>query len=88
MIFSSASYEEFSFDFSTVSAAPPGVSADRLKFAVSERHGRTCSLVCIYNKNKIMIIGEILYGTNTMTKNVWNLASRNITQKKIKFPCA
>ena len=56
MIFPSASHEEFSFDFSTVSAAPPGVSVDPCVFAVSERHGRTCSLVCIHDKNKIVFV--------------------------------
>ena len=31
----------------------------RLKFAVPERHGQTCSLVCIQNKNNIVIVWEI-----------------------------
>ena len=69
---SSASHEEFRFNFSTVSAAPPGVSDDRCKFAVSERHGRTYSFVCIHNKNKIIvfekycmvrIISQYIFGT-------------------------
>ena len=37
--FFAASHEEISFGFSTVSAAPPGVSVENLKFAVSEING-------------------------------------------------
>ena len=42
--------------FSTVSAALLGVSTDCLKFYVSERNGRTCSLVRIHEKNKKMVV--------------------------------
>ena len=58
MIFSSASHEEFSCNFLTVSAALSGVFADRLKFSVSERHGQTCSLVCIHDKINICLFDK------------------------------
>ena len=51
--------------FSTVSDAPPGVSADNLQFAVPKRHGITCSLVWIHYKNKISFAWEISYQYNT-----------------------
>ena len=48
----------------------------RLKFAISERHGRTCSLVSVHDKNKITISLEISYGTNNMTRKFWNSGAR------------
>ena len=68
--------------FSTVSAAAPGFSADRFKFAVPKRHGRTCSLVCINYKQKILLfeksrISTILVATGPqdptvyLTQSVW-----------------
>ena len=51
--------------FSTVSDAPPGVSADNLQFAVPKRHGITCSLFWIHYKNKISFAWEISYQYNT-----------------------
>ena len=39
-----------------VSADSPGVSYDRLNFAVYERRGQTCLLVCIQYKKKIIIV--------------------------------
>ena len=53
---SSAPHEEFSLDFSMVSAASPGVSDDCLKFDVYESHGQTCRLVYIQYKKEIMLV--------------------------------
>ena len=50
MIFYLTSHEEFSIKFSTVSDAPPSVSADPCVFDVPKRHGQTFSL--FFNKEK------------------------------------
>ena len=49
---------------------------------VYERHGWTCSLVCIHDENKIMIFWEILYVTNNIPRMFLNLARKNIWRKK------
>ena len=58
VVFYSVSLEEFIFGSSTVYADPPGVSADPYLFGVSERHGKTCSLVCIHNNNNKYLLDK------------------------------
>ena len=49
---------------------------------VSERHGQTCSLVCIHDKHKIIFVKETSYGTEIMTRNFWNLAREKLWREK------
>ena len=49
-----------------------------LKFSAYKINGLTFSLVCIHDKNNIIFVWEILYGTNNMTRYFSNLARKNI----------
>ena len=53
----------------------------RLKFAVYERHGQTCYLVCIHDLKK-EFVWEILQGTNNTTRNFRSLACKKLWREK------